>query len=221
MEGWSGHTGCVIPAPHLIHLTKKELGLPHWDEATERQRADSMCWKDPEERYNDGGAFKLTCRNEQGVVVTLIADNYYGYCKKEVKTQISYATNLSGNAEEEHAGGALAFASYSLGDGFKVNSRLYHGRTFDEIASAYPTFIDVQPEGYGIDRQYPSVIYIPDTATANLKERCVKWEGWREHRLTLSPKRLHHAQWLQGSTEKSSRTFVASGWNHSGGRFLP
>ena len=135
-----------------------------------------MCWKDPEERYNDGGAFKLTCRNEQGVVVTLIADNYYGYCKKEVKTQISYATNLMGNAEEEHAGGALAFASYSLGDGFKVNSRLYHGRTFDEIASAYPTFIDVQPEGYGIDRQYPSVIYIPDTATANLKERCVKWE---------------------------------------------
>ena len=192
VEGWSGHTGCVILAPHLIHLTKKELGLPHWDEATERQRADSMCWKDPEERYNDGGAFKLTCRNEQGVVVTLIADNYYGYCKKEVKTQISYATNLMGNAEEEHAGGALAFASYSLGDGFKVNSRLYHGRTFDEIASAYPTFIDVQPEGYGIDRQYPSVIYIPDTATANLKERCVKWEkDGAEHRLTLSPKNVY------------------------------
>ena len=192
VKGWSGHTGCVILAPHLIHLTKKELGLPHWDEATERQRADSMCWKDPEERYNDGGAFKLTCRNEQGVVVTLIADNYYGYCKKEVKTQISYATNLMGNAEEEHAGGALAFASYSLGDGFKVNSRLYHGRTFDEIASAYPTFIDVQPEGYGIDRQYPSVIYIPDTATANLKERCVKWEkDGAEHRLTLSPKNVY------------------------------
>ncbi|MCH1495314.1 MAG: hypothetical protein L7U72_08800 [Rubripirellula sp.] len=192
VKGWSGHTGCVILAPHLIHLTKKELGLPHWDDATERQRADSMCWKDPSERYNDGGAFKVTCRDHQGVVVTLIADNYYGYCKKEVKTQISYATNLMGNAEEEHAGGALAFASYSLGEVFKVNSRLYHGRTFDEIAAAYSSFIDVKPEGYGVDRRYPSVIYIPDTASANLNERCVKWEkDGVEQRLTLSPSNVY------------------------------
>jgi phosphoenolpyruvate carboxykinase (diphosphate) len=27
-EHWSGHTGCVILAPHLVTLTKKELGLP-------------------------------------------------------------------------------------------------------------------------------------------------------------------------------------------------
>ena len=49
-----------------------------------------MCWKSPDETYNDGRAFKITCRDETGVIVTLIADNYYGYCKKEVKTQISY-----------------------------------------------------------------------------------------------------------------------------------
>ena len=49
------------------------------------------------------------------MIVTLIADNYYGYCKKEVKTQISYAANLMGNVEEEHAGGALAFASFLVG----------------------------------------------------------------------------------------------------------
>ncbi|MEQ9067438.1 MAG: hypothetical protein RLO18_11970, partial [Gimesia chilikensis] len=87
---WTGHTGAVILAPHLITLTKKELGLPHWDEATERQQRDSMCWKTENEFYNDGMAFKLTCRTEEGVIVTLIADNYFGYCKKEVKTQISY-----------------------------------------------------------------------------------------------------------------------------------
>ncbi len=39
-------------------------------------------------------------------MVTIIADNYFGYCKKEVKTQISYAANLFGLCEEEHAGGA-------------------------------------------------------------------------------------------------------------------
>ena len=62
---------------------------------------------EPAELYNDGQAFKVTCRDASGVIVTLIADNYFGYCKKEVKTQISYAANLFGNVEEEHAGGAL------------------------------------------------------------------------------------------------------------------
>ena len=103
VEHWTGHTGCVILAPHLTQLTKKELGLPHWDEATERQRRDGMCWRDPDERYNDGGAFKLTCRSAAGVIVTLIADNYFGYCKKEVKTQIS----LRRQPLRQRRGGAL------------------------------------------------------------------------------------------------------------------
>ncbi|MCA9217153.1 MAG: hypothetical protein KDB27_28990, partial [Planctomycetales bacterium] len=88
---WSGHTGCVILAPHLIRLTKKELGLPHITAATDRQRHDGMCWEREDELYNEGGAFKATCRDHRGIIVTLIADNYFGYCKKEVKTQLSYA----------------------------------------------------------------------------------------------------------------------------------
>src|SRR5260370_7314011 len=51
-------------------------------------------------------------------MVTVIADNYFGYCKKEVKTQISFSANLYGSCEEEHAGGALAFATYVLGQDF-------------------------------------------------------------------------------------------------------
>ena len=38
VEHWSGHTGCVVLAPHLVGLTKRELGLPNWNEASERQR---------------------------------------------------------------------------------------------------------------------------------------------------------------------------------------
>jgi hypothetical protein len=45
-EHWSGHTGCVILAPHLVGLKKKALGLPHFDDATELQRRDGMCWRD-------------------------------------------------------------------------------------------------------------------------------------------------------------------------------
>src|ERR1700726_4769623 len=133
-EHWTGHTGCVILAPHLTKFTKKELGLPCWENASERQRRDRTCWKEECELYNDGLAFKLTCRDESGVIVTVIADNYFGYCKKEVKTQISYSANLFGLCEEEHAGGALVFPRYDLGEELNPDPRLRTGEpTFEEI----------------------------------------------------------------------------------------
>ena len=194
VQSWTGHTGCVILAPHLTKLTKKELGLPHVSEATSRQLADGMAWKDDSELYNNGSAFKLTCRDRNGVVVTLIADNYYGYCKKEVKTQISYACNLMGRAEEEHAGGALAFASYSLGEEFQVDSRRYNGRTFDDVAKDYADFVEAKPEGYGVDKNDPTIIYIPENALATLAERCIKWtRDGKEHRIPLSPDEIYIA----------------------------
>ncbi|HEY5962057.1 MAG TPA: hypothetical protein VIV60_36120, partial [Polyangiaceae bacterium] len=118
VRGWTGHTGCVILAPHLVGVKKTALGLPHYDAATERQRRDGMCFKDKQEAYNDGLPFKITCRNARGVIVTIISDNYYGYCKKEVKTQISFAANLFGLCEEEHSGGAFAYPTYILGQDF-------------------------------------------------------------------------------------------------------
>jgi hypothetical protein len=175
VEHWTGHTGCVILAPHLCHLTKKELGLPHADQATERQRRDRQCWSDPNEKYNNGDAFKLTCRTEQGVIVTLIADNYFGYCKKEVKTQISYATNLMGNAEEEHAGGALVFPSYNLGDEYVPHARYSNGRTFANVVSDYGDRMTVHPDGYAVDNAFPNVLYVPEDATLTLRSQTVSW----------------------------------------------
>ncbi|HBE93414.1 MAG TPA: hypothetical protein DDW55_13190, partial [Gammaproteobacteria bacterium] len=122
VEHWTGHTGCVILAPHLTRITKKEAGLPQFDAASVRQKKEGMCWQTEGELYNDGEAFKLTARDESGVIVTLLADNYYGYCKKEVKTQIGFAANLYGLVEEEHAGGALAFPRRNHGIEFGVDS---------------------------------------------------------------------------------------------------
>lgn len=191
---WSGHTGCVILAPHLCHLTKKELGLPHWDDATERQRRDSMCYREEDEKYNDGSAFKITCRTQQGVIVTLIADNYFGYCKKEVKTQISYATNLMGNTEEEHAGGTLAFPSWSLGDEFQVNSVKYNGRTFEDVRNDYGENIDFKPEGYGVDKNCEHLIYIPEQAKASLYDQSIRWTvDGQEHSISLQPNQIYMA----------------------------
>src|SRR5512147_2636815 len=124
VNGWTGHSGCVILAPHLTKLRKVDLGLPHVSRASDSERAAGMCWSDEGELYNNGSPFKITSRGPEGVMVTILADNYFGYCKKEVKTQISYSANLFGQAEEEHAGGALAFATFNLGDTFVPDIRM-------------------------------------------------------------------------------------------------
>ncbi len=189
---WTGHTGCVVLAPHLVQLTKKQLHLPHVDQATERQRRDGMCWRDEGERYNNGGAFKLTCRTAAGVVVTLLADNYYGYCKKEVKTQVSYAANLLGNAEEEHAGGAIAFASFSLGPESQTNSVKVNGATFADVVRDYGASMDVRPEGYAVDRVYPDLIYMPEDARASVAKGTVWWtKDGREQTIPLLPGKVY------------------------------
>jgi hypothetical protein len=187
VEHWTGHTGCVILAPHLATVTKKALGLPHWDDASERQRRDGMCWKKAGELYNDGGAFKLTCRDERGVMVTIIADNYFGYCKKEVKTQISYAANLYGQCEEEHAGGALVYASYDLGEEFSGDLHVRRrGHCFEEALSLLGDAVEVKPEGYAVDRKFPDILYVPEDVHFDLHTQTVSWlDG--EQRIRLLP----------------------------------
>ncbi|WP_299553722.1 hypothetical protein [Seonamhaeicola sp.] len=190
-EHWTGHSGCIILAPHLKTFKKKDLGLPHYDDATERQRKDGMCWKDKNELYNDGGAFKLTCRDESGVVVTLIADNYYGYSKKEIKTQISYSANLYGGLEEEHAGGAIAYARRIMGD--TVNGQDYadsYGldHTFEDVKTLLADRIDVFPENYAVDKKYPNIVYVPETAYFNINKNNISWKyNGKKQKLTLSP----------------------------------
>ncbi|ASB50018.1 hypothetical protein CDL62_13165 [Alkalitalea saponilacus] len=189
VDGWTGHSGCVILAPHLIKVKKIDVGLPHISEATERQKHDGMCWEKEDELYNNGGAFKITARTAEGVIVTLIADNYYGYSKKEVKTQISYAANLLGNVEEEHAGGAIAFPSYNLGDEFSDwNQFQSNGLTYEKMIAMYPDLMDPKPEGYAIDKKYKNVIYVPDNAVFNLMEQKVCWTyGKNEQSIRLKP----------------------------------
>ena len=178
VDHWTGHTGCVILAPHLVNLTKKEVGLPSWVDASERQRLDGMCWKQEHELYNDGQAFKLTARNESGVIVTMLADNYFGYCKKEVKTQISYSANLFGLAEEEHSGGALAFPRRNHGEEFGVDSRTQKaGYSFGDMVERYHDIMELQPEGYGIDKIHPEIIYVPQKVRMDLNAQTISWEN--------------------------------------------
>lgn len=176
VDGWTGHTGCVILAPHLVGVRKHLLGLPHWDLATPRQRRDGMCWKTEDELYNNGGAFKLCARDARGVMVTLIADNYYGYCKKEVKTQVSYAANLYGLAEEEHAGGALVFPSYDLGEDFSGYVEEDASYTVADVLSREPGDWTAQPEGHAINIRDTDVVLVPEATAFDLRKQRVSWK---------------------------------------------
>ncbi len=215
---WTGHTGCVILAPHILGMKKRELGLPQLKDATERQRRDGMYWQTGEEIYNDGNAFKIVCRDRRGVMVTIIADNYYGYCKKEIKTQISFAANLFGMSEEEHAGGALAFPAYVLGQQF------YAGRTvltkevkFTEAMGWLGDRVEIHPEGYASDRQFSTVFYVPENAEFSVREGSVRWQvaegAW--HQLTLRAGDVYVLPWgtkirLEKQTGGTAWRLVAS-----------
>jgi hypothetical protein len=189
---WSGHSGCVILAPHLVGLKKIDVGLPHHDDATERQRRDGMCYRDASEIYNDGNAFKITCRDARGVIVTIIADNYYGYCKKEIKTQISFAANLFGACEEEHAGGVQAYPAYVLGQEFCAESRLETPRRSFEQALALlgERAQRIPGSNYAVDALYPDVRYVPNHAEFSLREGSVKIRSL--DRVELVPLRTEH-----------------------------
>jgi hypothetical protein len=173
---WTGHTGCIILAPHLNGATKRALGLPAWADATPRQRRDGMAWQSPDEAYNEGVPFKLTARSADGVIITLISDNYFGYCKKEVKTQISFSANLLGRAEEEHAGGAIVFPSYDLGEDFQLSTFVpVVDHTFAEALTLLGDRAEPQPGGWARDRAHPDICYVPSDARFDLRTQRVTW----------------------------------------------
>ncbi len=184
---WTGHSGCVVLAPHLVGIKKKDIGLPHLSQATERQRCDRMYWENEDEAYNNGSAFKITCRDQRGLMVTILADNYYGYCKKEVKTQISFSANLFGMCEEEHAGGAIAFATYVLGQEF------YAGRTvslrkakYSDAVCLLGDLVEPRSEGYAKDKRFSDIYYVPEDSVFNVLDGTVTWKhGDQNERLIL------------------------------------
>ncbi len=179
VDGWTGHSGCVILAPHLTRLRKKDLGLPYQSE---------------DELYNDGRPFKITSRGTQGVMVTLIADNYFGYCKKEVKTQISYSANLFGLAEEEHAGGALAFPTFNLGDRFTPDQVriVTAGHRFSEVVHLLGDRAQRHESGYATDLLWPEIHYMPEDMEIDIHRQDITWtkDGETQH-LKLLPGRIY------------------------------
>ena len=96
----------MLKALRTTALTALTSTAARISQATDLQKAQGVCYEDEDELYNDGSPFKVCMRTMDWVMVTILADNSFGYCKKETKTQIGFAANLMGLAEEEHAGEA-------------------------------------------------------------------------------------------------------------------
>ncbi|CAB9521157.1 PPi-type phosphoenolpyruvate carboxykinase [Seminavis robusta] len=201
---WTGTTGCVILAPHLRKTIKKELGLPNIQDATDEQKRTGMCWEDPAELYNGGKPFKITMRDERGIMVTILADNYFGYCKKEVKTQIGLTANVTGLAEEEHAGGALAFKSTNLGEKFKANPRYMqtivpktappNTYKFEDALKLLGDTVTLHPEGYATDKHFPDIHILPEDMQLNVHTQTATFTNRKTNKLEslrLKPNHLY------------------------------
>jgi phosphoenolpyruvate carboxykinase (diphosphate) len=119
-----------------------------------------------------------------------VGDNYFGfhtvlifiplsgYCKKEVKTQIGLTANVFGLAEEEHAGGALAFKASNLGPDFVANPRymqvlvppksVKNTYTFEDALKLLGDTVIVHPEGYATDKRFPDIHILPEDMHLNI-----------------------------------------------------
>ena len=63
VDRWTGHTGCVILAPHLTRLRKKDLGLPHVSRPRRRARRHVLGERG---EPTTTAAFKITSRGTAG-----------------------------------------------------------------------------------------------------------------------------------------------------------
>ena len=111
-------------------------------------------------------------------MVTIIADNYYGYCKKEVKTQISFSANLYGLCEEEHAGGAMASAAYVLGQDFHADQTISLKKTILRRGDAtfWATWWSRGPAGMPSTGAIPTFTMCPKTPSSNCGKARVWWK---------------------------------------------
>ena len=138
-------------------------------------------------------------RDERGVIVTIIADNYYGYCKKEVKTQISYSANLFGCVEEEHSGGALAFPRYNLGQEY-TDVHTPAGATVERVLARNPGRFETRADGSAVlldddGRPDEGIVLVPAGAHFSMRTQTVTWDraDGREASIPLLADRVYIA----------------------------
>ena len=77
--------------------------------------------------------------------------------------------------------------------------------------------VEIQPEGYAIDRRYPDIFYVPENAEFSVREGSIEWErpGGARHKLVLARGRylraaVGHQVRLEKQTDGTAWRLVAS-----------
>ena len=66
------------------------------------------------------------------------------------------------------------------------------GYSFTEMANDYGELMNLQPEGYGIDRAFPDIIYVPQALRMNLSRQTITWEqDGRPQTIKLKPGKIY------------------------------
>lgn len=87
--------------------------------------------------------------------------------------------NIIGLAEEEHAGGALAFKAVNLGETFKANPRymqvlvpqkaVKNTYTFEDAMKLLGNSVTLHPEGYATDTLFPDIHILPEDMEVSIQ----------------------------------------------------
>ena len=63
---------------------------------------------------------------------------------------------------------------------------------FKEAITLISDNVEIKPEGYAIDKKYPSIIYIPEGADIDIQKSSVTWDNnGSEFSLKLSPEKIY------------------------------
>lgn len=102
--------------------------------------------------------------------------------------------------------GAMAFASFNLGEEFSADSRRYNNRTFADVARDYAAIMHVQPEGYAIDATHPNVIYVAENARFTVADQRITWHSSSGmHSIPLRPGYIYITLRLQSTVGEAPR----------------
>ena len=180
---WTGHTGCVILAPHLVGMKKKDLGLPHAKRGHRAPDAATGCaGADAEELYNNGGAFKVSLPRP----ARRDGHHHRGQLLRLLQERSEDADQLRGQPVRAVRGGARR-AAPSLSPTYVLGQEFHAGRTRQPEKSgvhgcdaAAGDLVRAKPEGYAMDRRYPDIFYVPEDSVFDVlrREHCLAEERW-------------------------------------------
>jgi hypothetical protein len=93
--------------------------------------------------------------------------------------------NVYGLAEEEHAGGALAFKAVNIGEYFVANPRymqtivppkaVKNTYTFEQAMELLGGSVTLHPEGYATDTKYPDIHILPEDMVLSVETQTAKF----------------------------------------------